>query len=94
MNITGSFYTRKDDDKPFEEGNGAFSIDESNIDDAANFNYGTYSKPLSGGIKFDASKSWTGTTSSASPQTSALGSGQALDITPAYYSCHMWLRTS
>ena len=36
----------------------------------------------------------TGTTSSASPQTSALGSGQALDITPAYYTCHMWLRTA
>ena len=30
----------------------------------------------------------------ASPQTSALGSGQALDITPAYYTAHMWLRTS
>ena len=35
-----------------------------------------------------------GTTSSASPQTSALGSGQALDITPSYYTTHMWLRTS
>ena len=34
------------------------------------------------------------TTSSASPQTSALGNGQALDITPAYYTTHMWLRTS
>ena len=30
----------------------------------------------------------------ASPQTSALGGGQALDITPAYYTAHMWLRTS
>ena len=35
-----------------------------------------------------------GTTSTASPQTSALGNGQALDITPAYYTTHMWLRTS
>ena len=34
----------------------------------------------------------TGSTSSASPQTSALGSGQTLDITPAYYTVHMWLR--
>lgn len=32
------------------------------------------------------------TTSTASPQTSALGSGSALDVTPAYYTCHMWLR--
>lgn len=43
-------------------------------------------------INFDASKNWTGSTSSASPQTSALGSGQAFDITPSYYTCHMWLR--
>lgn len=33
-------------------------------------------------------------TGTASPQTSALGSGQALDITPAYYTTHIWLRTS
>lgn len=43
-------------------------------------------------INFDASKNWTGSTSSASPQTSALGSGQAFDITPSYYTVHMWLR--
>lgn len=41
---------------------------------------------------FDASKAWTGSTNSVSPQTSALGSGQALDITPSYYTVHMWLR--
>lgn len=39
-----------------------------------------------------ASSSGGGTTSSASPQTSALGSGSALDVTPSYYTCHMWLR--
>ena len=43
---------------------------------------------------FTASRSWKGTTNSASPQTNALGSGQALDITPSYYTTHMWLRTS
>lgn len=31
---------------------------------------------------------------SSSPQTSALGSGSALDVTPAYYTVHMWLRTA
>lgn len=31
-------------------------------------------------------------TTSATPQTSALGSGSALDITPSYYTVHMWLR--
>lgn len=41
---------------------------------------------------FTASNSWTGSTNSVSPQTSALGSGSALDVTPAYYTCHMWLR--
>ena len=40
----------------------------------------------------DASKTWTGSTNPVSPQTNSLGSGQALDITPSYYSCHMWLR--
>ena len=45
-------------------------------------------------LMFDASRSWTGTTNSVSPQTSALGSGQALDITPSYYTTHMWLRIS
>ena len=43
-------------------------------------------------INFDASKSWTGSTNSVAPQTSALGSGSALDVTTAYYTCHMWLR--
>ena len=46
-------------------------------------------KPI---YKFQASKSWTGSTNSVSPQTSALGSGSALDITPSYYTVHMWLR--
>ena len=46
------------------------------------------------GVDFKASRAWTGTTNSTSPQTNALGSGQALDITPSYYTTHMWLRTS
>lgn len=44
------------------------------------------------GIGFQASRNWTGSTNSVAPQTSALGSGSALDITPAYYTVHMWLR--
>lgn len=43
-------------------------------------------------IGFQASRTWTGSTNSVAPQTSALGSGSALDITPAYYTVHMWLR--
>lgn len=45
-------------------------------------------------LDFQASRAWTGTTNTAQPQTVNLGSGQALDITPSYYTCHMWLRTS
>ena len=45
-------------------------------------------------IRFRASANWTGVSTPASPQTSALGSGQALDITPSFYTTHMWLRTS
>lgn len=43
-------------------------------------------------LYLDASRNWTGSTNSVAPQTSALGSGSALDVTPAYYTCHMWLR--
>ena len=43
-------------------------------------------------LQFQASRAWTGTTNTAQPQTVNLGSGQALDITPAYYTVHMWLR--
>ena len=50
--------------------------------------------PFFADYDFEASRSWTGTTNSASPQTSTLGSGQALDITPSYYTTHIWLRTS
>ena len=50
--------------------------------------------PFFADYDFEASRSWTGTTNSASPQTNSLGSGQALDITPSFYTTHMWLRTS
>jgi hypothetical protein len=43
-------------------------------------------------LAFQASRAWTGTTNTAQPQTVNLGSGQALDITPSYYTVHMWLR--
>ena len=64
---------------------GAF-IRSSSVGKIATGTYTTYR------INFDASKSWTGTTNTAQPQTVNLGNGQALDITPAYYTVHMWLR--
>lgn len=44
------------------------------------------------GVQFQASKSWTGMSTSASPYTSTLGSGTPLDITPAHYTVHIWKR--
>ena len=35
-----------------------------------------------------------GSTGTASPNTSALGSGWSFDVTPSYYTTHIWLRTS
>ena len=64
---------------------GAF-IRSSSVGKIATGTYTTYR------INFDASKSWTGTTNTAQPQTVNLGSGSALDITPSYYTVHMWLR--
>lgn len=46
------------------------------------------------GLRMKKTNYNSGTTSSANPQTSALGSGQTLDIIPAYYTTHMWLRLS
>ena len=45
-------------------------------------------------VQFQASRTWSGTTNTAAPQTLNLGNGQALDIKPSYYTTHIWLRTS
>ena len=50
-------------------------------------------------INFDASRSWTGNTSSVSNHTHSLsignnGSGQAYDSRPKYISVYMWIRTA
>lgn len=42
---------------------------------------------------FDASRSWTGTTSTASPYTQSLGNSTPIDIMPPYINVHMWRRT-
>lgn len=85
QNITGAV-NRTGSHGFFSSATGAFSVNSAGVakpGDVSGY-YGQFS--------FDASKSWTGSTNSASPQTSALGSGSALDITPAYYTVHIWLR--
>ena len=84
QNITGTLATRGFENF-YTETTGAF------------YKFGSYDRGSGAdqpGVKFgfDASRSWTGSTNSVAPQTSALGSGSALDVTPAYYTCHMWLR--
>lgn len=89
MNITGSYLLTPGHGVVYDDGaTGAFY---------AGVHQGNRPNTMGGPGKtlmFDASRSWKGTTNSVSPQTSALGSGQALDITPSYYTTHIWLRTS
>ena len=90
MDITGSFRQAGKSETETKHANGAFKV-------VAGAHYtGSQWGARNDGPAFDfkASRAWTGTTNSASPQTNALGNGQALDITPAYYTTHMWLRTS
>lgn len=83
MEITGDFYTSN---YIKYAGSGAFYTKQTGL--------GGHGGDSGSGYKigFQASRSWTGTTNTAQPQTMNLGSGQALDIIPAYYTVHMWLR--
>ena len=44
------------------------------------------------GFDLDASRNWSGSTSSASPYTSALGNGTAITIQPSYITLKFWKR--
>ena len=83
--ITGDFYTSN---YAGYAGSGAFYRAQTGLG-----GHGGDSK--SGNkIGFQASKSWTGMSTSASPYTSSLGSGTPLDIIPSYYTVHIWKRLS
>lgn len=73
------------DNKTVQSGAFYMSTDNSAVISGASSTSGKY-------IKFQASRSWTGMSTSASPFTTPLGSGIALDITPAYYTVHIWKR--
>ena len=49
---------------------------------------------VDGNFDFTASKSWTGSTSSASPYTTALGNSTPLTIEPSYITLKFWKRLS
>lgn len=85
MNITGDFY-------PAAWNSGSGASGAFTFSSSSKYNPGGNVTYNGGIFNFDASRTWTGSTNSVAPQTSALGSGSALDVTPAYYTCHMWLR--
>jgi hypothetical protein len=72
----------------------------SNVAGAFTSNNATYQGPAStdssvegqNTTTFTASRSWTGMSTSASPFTTPLGSGTPLDITPSFYTVHIWKR--
>ena len=90
MNITGTFNARAMTGNT-GTGTGAFTFNSGTAlltsmpYDQGNTSYG---------FSFDASKAWTGISTSASPFTTPLGSGTPLDITPSFYTVHIWKRLS
>ena len=85
MNITGQFATEVEGYQP----SGAFYINGSVVNKSGNL--GGETDEL---IKFDASRAWTGSTSSASPYTSAMGNGTPLTINPEHIIIKAWKRLS
>ena len=84
MNITGRLGSPTTEGSNF--GEGAFSI---------NLHTGGRSAGSGGNAakwNFDASRAWTGTTSTASPYTQSLGNSTPIDIMPPYISVHVWRR--
>lgn len=88
MNITGKFVASK-------------LFDGEAVTSGALYNAGGSSNMAihgensgSRGIGFDASRSWAGSTSAASPYTTTMGSGTALTINPAHITLKAWKRLS
>ena len=99
MNITGKLGPdpqQRDDEGPFPgivSGEGAFSVySVYGNGSSGDSNYGAY------GCDFDASKSWTGSTSYVAAHNHSLtinntGSGSAWDSRPKYVAAYIWIRT-
>ena len=87
MNITGNFYG-SDGIFPSAKYSGAFypSGNGRSLQNA--------SSSYPSGFNFDASRSWTGSTSSASPYTAQMGSGTPISINPEYITIRAWKRLS
>ncbi|WP_462424440.1 phage baseplate protein [Fusobacterium ulcerans] len=79
------------DRTPVKSASGAFAAtyNGENVVHSGTDDYRYYDRTV-----FTASRTWTGMSTSASPYTSALGSGTPLDITPSFYTVHIWKRLS
>lgn len=85
MNITGkySFYTQRGG-----QYSGAFYPDAYR-NPSSN---GDYNEQNHSGLGLDASRSWSGSTSSASPYTKAMGSGTPITVNPEHITVKAWKR--
>ncbi|ENN8374942.1 phage tail protein [Providencia rettgeri] len=97
MNITGSLGYFRNDDAVFYTASGSFAVGTTK----ANAGYTGNQYTTGRLINYDASKSWTGSTSSDgahthtySGSTENLGSGTALTVTNAYIMLMGWYRVS
>ena len=92
MNITGNFGGT--DVQSGYYGNGAFAINSrGNYKDAG----GTYQSGYGKNMSFDASRTWSGSTSANGSHTHTIGntgSGLPLNIMPPYKTVYMWRRTA
>lgn len=92
MNITGEFYTMYEYDTRIENySTGAFKSSAS-----TKLRTEPSEAPGPNCIlnNFDASRSWTGNTGTASPYTQNLGNGTAITVNPTYITIRAWKRLS
>lgn len=87
MDITGNFGWKNYGLHNYADG--AFKITGSS---SSTFQGLNGSSP--GSTDFQASRAWTGSTSSASPYTSAMGNGTPLTINPEHITIKAWKRLS
>lgn len=90
QNITGYIYWYKGTEN--NSASGAFEYSHRGGEGYEGHNKGTYHNQCK--FIFDASKTWNGSTSSASPYTTAMGSGTAITVNPEHITVRAWKRLS
>ena len=85
MNITGSFKVPDRNSQYDSSGTGCFISSNTS-------GFSAHDRQDSTLITMDASKSWTGSTSSASPYTITMGNGTPITVNPEYITLKFWKR--